>query len=223
MPLSLSVRKPNHVTILDCAGRIVAGEEATSLESEVRKWMDNHCDVVLNLAGIEFIDSSGLGLLVRLATSTRYERVAVRFCSAAPAVQKVIALTMLDRVLQPYETEQKAIESLNHRRGSPTSGSIIESSILCADDSSDLLAYLREGLGQVGYHVYTASIVPDALMLLKATRPCLVVAGPRFAEKLTMRATEMKIPVLKLQDDFRMADAGDAMGHLVSQMKAVLK
>ncbi len=221
MPLSLQVRKPNHVAVVDCVGRIVAGPEATSLEATVRKCMSEHCDVVLNLAGVEFVDSSGLGLLVRLATSTRDSRTGVRFCNAGTAVQRVIALTMLDRVLQPYETEQQAISSFGTRRMQdvPVSG---PGDILCADESPDVLAYLREGLGQAGYRVHSAAIVPDALMLLKAMRPRLVIAGALFAERLSSRASEMKVPLVKLPREFSGSDAGEAMSNLLSEMKTLL-
>lgn len=223
MPLTLRVRRPNHVAVVDCVGRIVAGPEATALESAVRKCMSEHCDVVLNLSGVEFVDSSGLGLLVRLATSTRNSRTGVRLCSPLPAVQRVIALTMLDRVLQPYETEEKAISSfgvVRHTQPATTPG---PGEILCADESSDVLAYLREGLGQAGYRVHSAAIVPDALMLLKAMRPQLVIAGPRFAERLAPCAGEMNVPMIKLPEEFSISDAGDAIATLVAEIEKVLK
>lgn len=221
MPLNLQVRKLNHVAVVDCTGRIVAGADAASLEAAVRKCMSEHCDVVLNLAGVEFVDSSGLGLLVRLATSTRDSRRGIRFCSPVPAVQRIIALTMLDRVLQPYETEEQAISSFGSRPGNSVTATA-PGDILCADESSDLLAYLREALGQAGYRVHSAAIVPDALMLLKAMRPRLVIAGPRFAEKLSVRADDMKVPIIKLSDEFSVTDAGEAISHLLSQVRAAL-
>lgn len=221
MRLALSVRKPNHVAVVDCVGRIVAGAETTALEAAVRKCMSENCDVVLNLAGIEFVDSSGLGLLVRLATSTRDTRTGVRFCNALPAVQRVISLTMLDRVLQPYDTEDQAISSFGTRQEQSAPASA-PGDILCADESKDLLAYLREGLGQAGYRVHSAAIVPDALMLLKAMRPKLVIAGPIFAERLTSRASEMNVPIVKLPEEFSVSDAGEAMSKLIARLKSVL-
>lgn len=220
MALTLRLRKLNHVAVLDCSGRIVAGPDAASLEAEVRKCIGDQCNVLVNLSGVDFVDSSGLGLLVRLATSTRNTRAGIRFCSPMPSVQKVIAMTMLDRVLPLYETEEQAFSSFNKRQSSaPSSG---PGDILCADDSPDLLAYLREGLGRAGYRVQSASIIPDAILLLKAMRPRLLIAGPRFADKLSPRATEMNIPVLRLADDFCTADAGQALAGLLSELGARL-
>lgn len=216
MPLALRVRKPNHVAVVDCTGRIVAGEEATALEAEVKKHVSNHCNVVLNLSGVDFVDSSGLGLLVRLATSSR-ERV--RFCSPVKAVDRVFRMTLLDGVLQLFETEEQAISSFVERGPSPPSSDSGPGNILCADDSPDVLSYLRGALGQVGYRVHSAAVIPDALLLLKAMRPRLLIAGPRFGEKLAARASEMKVPMIRLSDDFNVADAEQALGVLVSEIK----
>jgi anti-sigma B factor antagonist len=219
MPLALRVRKPNHIAVVECTGRIVAGEEATSLESEVRKHVNNRCDVVLNLSGIAFVDSSGLGLLVRLATSSRKTTARVRFCSPVPAVERVIKMTLLDRVLQPYATEEQAISSLAERGNDRDSLNSVPGDILCADGSPDILSYLREGLGQLGYRVHSAAVIPDALLLLKAMRPRLLIAGPRFGEKLAARALDMKVPMIQLSEDFNVADAGQALERLVSEIK----
>lgn len=216
MGLTLRLRKLNHVVVLDCSGRIVAGPDAAALENEARKCIGNQSNLIINLSGVEFVDSSGLGLLVRLATSARNTPAGIRFCSPMPAVQKVIAMTLLDRVLQLYETEEQALTSFNKRQfAAPASG---PGDILCADDSPDLLAYLREGLGRAGYRVQSASIIPDAVLLLKAMRPRLLIAGPRFADKLSPRATEMNIPVLRLADDFCTADAGQALAGLLTEL-----
>lgn len=216
MVLNLRLRKLNHVVVLDCLGRIVAGSDAVALETEVRKCISNQSNLIVNLSGVEFVDSSGLGLLVRLATSTRNTPSGIRFCSPIPAVQKVIAMALLDRVLQLHETEEQALSSFNKRQ-IPASSSA-PGDILCADDSPDLLAYLREGLGRAGYRVQSASIIPDAVLLLKAMRPRLLIAGPRFAEKLSPRAAEMNIPVVRLADDFSTADAGQALAGLLSEL-----
>jgi len=216
MGLTLRLRKLNHVVVMDCSGRIVAGADAAMLEGEVRKCIGNQSNLIVNLSGVDFVDSSGLGLLVRLATSARNTPSGIRFCNAMPAVQKVIAMTLLDRVLQLYETEEQALTSFNKRQfADPVSG---PGDILCADDSPDLLAYLREGLGRAGYRVQSASIIPDAVLLLKAMRPRLLIAGPRFADKLSPRATEMNIPVLRLDDDFCTADAGQALAGLLTEL-----
>jgi hypothetical protein len=71
----------------------------------------------------------------------------------------------------------------------------------------------------VGYRVHSAAVIPDALLLLKAMRPRLLIAGPRFGEKLAARASEMKVPMIRLSDDFNVADAEQALGVLVSEIK----
>src|SRR5881296_3147222 len=65
LPLSLKTRAVD-VTIVQCSGRIVAGPEAESLREHVCGTLQDHRDIILHLGEVAFIDSSGLGMLVRL-------------------------------------------------------------------------------------------------------------------------------------------------------------
>src|SRR2546426_6609140 len=64
MQLRLSTRTIDGVLIVDCGGRIVFGEESAALRDTVKKLIPDNKRIVLNLGGVNYIDSGGLGALV---------------------------------------------------------------------------------------------------------------------------------------------------------------
>ena len=72
MQLKLSTRKlDDGIVVMDCAGRIVFGEETSELRERVKALISQGSRVVLNLGEVSYIDSGGLGTLVALYTSAR--------------------------------------------------------------------------------------------------------------------------------------------------------
>src|SRR2546426_10143237 len=64
MQLRLSTRTIDGVLIVDCGGRIVFGEESAALRDTVKKLIPDNKRIVLNLGGVNYIDSGGLWGLV---------------------------------------------------------------------------------------------------------------------------------------------------------------
>jgi len=71
MQLKLNTRKVDDVTIVDCNGRIVFGEESALLRDSLKQLIKANSQIVLNLGGISYIDSGGLGTLVALYTTAQ--------------------------------------------------------------------------------------------------------------------------------------------------------
>jgi anti-sigma B factor antagonist len=67
--------------------------------------------IVVDLAGCEFIDSSGLGALVAGLKATRQAGGDLRIACLAPQVATVLKLTNLDRVLRPYDSVHGALSA----------------------------------------------------------------------------------------------------------------
>ena len=91
-----------------------------------------------------------------------------------------------------------------------------------------MLAYIRELLGQAGYGVMTASNLPDALILLQATRPKVVVIGAGLHSAIGTRTAEAfnrladRFSVVELPADFSSHDAGEAGHQLLEQVRAIM-
>ena len=68
-----------------------------------------HRRLVIDLAGVEFIDSTGLGSLVSGLKATRVAGGDLRLARPAEQARTILKLTTLDRVLKPYATTEEAL------------------------------------------------------------------------------------------------------------------
>ena len=95
MQLRLESRPVGEVLIVQCHGRIVAGNEVFTLHSHVGDSIDKHGDVVLQLDQVEFVDSSGLGALVRLFPAARTIGGDLQLSGVPPNNRKMLQLPNL--------------------------------------------------------------------------------------------------------------------------------
>jgi len=92
------------------------------------------------------------------------------------------------------------------------------------DESPDVLTYLRELLKEAGYRTLTAANLPDALILLKATRPKMVVIGAELLTADTQASEEFKNvasagTVVELPAGFSRQDAGEAAEQVLQALR----
>lgn len=111
MQLKLGTRTVDGVTILDCGGRIVFGDESALLRDTVKKLIGENSRIVLNLAGISYIDSGGLGTLVALYTTARNAGGAVKLANLTQRVGDLLQVTKLVTVFETFDSEQEAVDS----------------------------------------------------------------------------------------------------------------
>lgn len=111
MQLKLSTRTLDNVLIVDCAGRIVFGEESAHLRDMVKKLLAEHKHLVLNLSGINYIDSGGLGTLVALYTTARNADGSLKLANLTQRVGDLLQVTKLVTIFDVYENEQQAVDS----------------------------------------------------------------------------------------------------------------
>jgi anti-sigma B factor antagonist len=158
VPLEFSSRRLGDITIFTLSGQIVEGQESTALKRHLDEMLPLGPYVILNMEGVDFIDSSGVGLLVRYLTRTRNAHGALKLCKLSPKLTEVLRVTRLQPVFDPHETEADAIGAI-YLRARPTSDAPFRfgTDILAIDESADVLAYVREVLGQAGYGVAIAS------------------------------------------------------------------
>jgi anti-sigma B factor antagonist len=111
MQLKLNTRVVNGVTVVDCNGRIVFGEESAYLRDTIKKLISENTQIVLNLGGINYIDSGGLGTLVALYTTAHNAGGAVKLANLTQRVDDLLQVTKLLTVFEVYDSEEKAIQS----------------------------------------------------------------------------------------------------------------
>ena len=111
MQLKMSTRIVDGVMIVDCAGRVVFGEESASLRDNVKKLIVEKKRLVLNLSGITFIDSGGLGTLVALYTTAQNSGSRIKLANLTQRVGDLLHLTKLVTIFEIYDNEQLAVDS----------------------------------------------------------------------------------------------------------------
>jgi anti-sigma B factor antagonist len=225
--LSLDTREVGQVTVVHCNGRIVAGGESEILRAHVAWLLRDRRSIVLHLGEVGFIDSSGLGTIVRTMTSTRQARGELKLCNVPEHVRKVLELSHLTKLFDTHESEEAAVAAFYHRGARAEAPASTGPSVLCLDSNADVLAYLRELLRRAGYDVHTSSHRGDALLLMRVTRFDLLLAGPDMTSSpATQQAFQTacdKLPVIELGSEFSTLDAGEASTGLLKKIEAQLK
>ena len=217
IPLSLNTREVGKVTIVRCSGRIASGETEV-LHLHINDLLRDRSDIALHLGEVAFIDSSGLGMLVRLLTSTRRAGGDLKLCQLPEIVHKVLKMTSLITLFDTFESEEDAILAFYRRQATPARTPQSGLTVLCVDQSADVLAYLRELLAGAGYNVLTNNNLRDSLILLRATRPGLTILGSNLkaspATEEAFRSASAASPLLELGEEFSTLDAGQAAAGL---------
>src|SRR2546423_814440 len=186
--ISLESRRVGDVPVVTCSGRIVEGAESLALQRTLDDLLQYGPHLILHLGGIDFLDRSGLGLLVRYVSRIRNANGTLRLCALPPKIVEVLKATHLRPIFDVYESEDEAITAYYQRAGSGAATTQRHADVLCVDGSRDVQALVREVLGQHGYGVLTAGNMPDALILLQATAPTLVIVSTELRQMRTTRA-----------------------------------
>jgi len=112
MQLRIGVRTLNDgIVVVDCAGRIVFGEETAELRDKVKALIGTGSRIILNLAEVTYIDSGGLGTLVALYTTARNAGGSVKLARLTPRVGDLLQVTKLLTVFEVYNSEEEAVQS----------------------------------------------------------------------------------------------------------------
>jgi anti-sigma B factor antagonist len=105
-------REREGITILDFKGRISAGPEATALREKVAEvTADGKRNLVLNLAAVDYIDSTGLGALVVCVTGLRKIEGNMKLLNLNRRNIDLLVMTKLDTVFEVFTDEQDAVSS----------------------------------------------------------------------------------------------------------------
>ena len=227
MPLSFQSRSVGDITVVKCDGRIIEGAESATLRQHMNDLLPNAPWIVLHLGDVAFIDSSGLGLLVRILARTGHGNL--KLCAVPAKIADVLKITKLATVFDSYESEADAIAAFYERATRPDkSQPFLPASILCVEKSVDLLTYIGELLRQGGFSVITVDNLPDALILLKATRPKLVIVGTELRSasgtwtENTFNELIDALWVIELPADFGSLDPSETGQHLLDRVRALI-
>jgi anti-sigma B factor antagonist len=110
--LNFRERQAGDVTVLDLDGKITIGEGSVTLRTAIRRLLEEgKKKILLNLANVGYVDSSGIGELVSSFTTTNKEGGQLKLLNLTQKIQDLLAITKLLTVFDVYEDEESALQS----------------------------------------------------------------------------------------------------------------
>ena len=110
--LDLKERQAGDVTILDLSGSVRMGEGSVQLRDSIRHLVDQgKKKVLLNLAGVKYIDSSGIGELIANYTTISRQGGQLKLLNLTDKIQNLLVITKLLTVFDSYDNEAEALKS----------------------------------------------------------------------------------------------------------------
>ena len=112
MAMMANTRKIDGVNIVDLSGKITIGEGTIVLKDAVRNLLQrNEKKILLNLADVSYIDSSGIGELVSSFTTVGNQGGKLKLLNLTKKVHDLLSITKLLTVFEVFDDEAKAIQS----------------------------------------------------------------------------------------------------------------
>ena len=109
MDLILQRHNDGEIPVLKCQGRIVYRDEAAVLSNKAYEILQKHGRLILDLSGVENIDSGGLGALVMLQMWASQGGGELKMCTPTRRVRKLLELTNLHSVFELHSTREQAL------------------------------------------------------------------------------------------------------------------
>lgn len=110
--LNINERQAGDVTVLDMSGKITIGEGSVALRTAIRRLLEEGKKrILLNLAQVSYIDSSGIGELVSSYTAINKENGQLKLLNLTQKLQDLLTITKLLTVFDVYDNEAEALNS----------------------------------------------------------------------------------------------------------------
>jgi anti-sigma B factor antagonist len=117
--LDLETRAIEDVTVLSCRGRFTYRDEAVAFSGKIAELLPNTRQIVVDLSGLEVIDSAGLGELVVVHMWIRASGCSLKLAGVNPRVRELFELTNLLSVFDVYPTLDDALVSFHRQSAQP--------------------------------------------------------------------------------------------------------
>jgi len=151
MSMTVTTHENGDVTIVEASGRLTLGEAASTLRREMLELVDRGIrHLVLNMAHVSCIDSSGIGALIASRRVVNSFGGQMKLSNLDSRVQRLLVLTSLQSVFETYRDEESALDSF--RSASPAvSGTCLSIDRAPSADSADPTA-VAERQDKPGVH-----------------------------------------------------------------------
>jgi anti-sigma B factor antagonist len=112
--MQIEERAVGDVVVLDLKGKITLGEGDELLKDKVNSLVNQgHKKIVLNLADVPYIDSAGLGEVVRTYTTVSRQGGSLKLLSLTKRITDLLSITKLLTVFETFDSENEAVRSFS--------------------------------------------------------------------------------------------------------------
>ena len=112
--MKLTTHQKSEVTIIDISGKLTLGEGTSSLRTKIRELVEGGSRrIVLNMADVSYMDSSGLGEMIASHTTVTTAGGEMKLLNLAKRVHDLLKLTKLYTVFEAFEDEDSAVNSFS--------------------------------------------------------------------------------------------------------------
>jgi anti-sigma B factor antagonist len=108
---AVTIRHSGLISILDVSGRLTSFEVGALRESISRLLKQGRKNIVLNLSGLQYLDSSGIGELARIYVSVVKQSGQMKVIGLSPKVEEILKITQLYQVFPEFPSEEAALKS----------------------------------------------------------------------------------------------------------------
>jgi anti-sigma B factor antagonist len=114
---SATIRHVGLISIAEVAGRLTSFESGALRSSIAQLLKEGRKQIVLNLSGLDYLDSSGVGELVHTYMSVIKRGGEMKVVGLTEKVEEILKITQLHQVFQEFQDEQSALRSFPHSAG----------------------------------------------------------------------------------------------------------
>jgi anti-sigma B factor antagonist len=112
--MEIAERTVSEVTVLDLKGKMTLGEGDELLKDKINSLLSQgKKKLVLNLEGVPYIDSAGLGEIVRTYTTVSRQGGSLKLLNLTKRIEDLLSITKLLTVFETFDTEPEAIKSFS--------------------------------------------------------------------------------------------------------------
>jgi len=113
---SIKVREAGTVSLLDVSGRLTSFETGALRDFVLRLLKQGRRDIVLNLSGLEYLDSSGIGELARVYVTVVKQNGQMKVVGLSSKIEEILKITQLYQVFPEFPDEEAALKSFPEAR-----------------------------------------------------------------------------------------------------------
>jgi anti-sigma B factor antagonist len=112
--MKLTSQKIDDVMVLEPKGKIMGGPDATVLHDQLHEFIDqNKKKVVIDLAKVDWMNSTGLGILISGLTTLRNNGGELKLTNVTEKIESLLTITKLITVFECYDSVEEAVASFN--------------------------------------------------------------------------------------------------------------